>query len=462
MNKATSVLLAAVLVSASTLATAEVVSVERYQVEVTPSDYVPYSGAFAQRFPGGFGPGLGSGLAFVGRTSAGALQFLALTDRGPNGDAPKVVAGDGSKSASKIFPSPDFVPTWMLVTVQDGKAVASERVYIHDSQGPITGLPLAKGLIGSTNEVALDDQLNTIRVNLRNGMDSEGIVSDGKGGFWICDEYGPFIAHLDSSGKILKKYGPQPLAGEESVAGGLPNIVKWRQPNRGFEGIARTPNGKIYAAVQSTLNIEGETKNSAQFIRLVELDPATGKTRMLAYPHDVSAYKRSKDAKIGDLVAVDDNSLLIVEQGKGKGKKMRNLVYRIDLSGATDLSGKEINGRALEYADRDALAAAGVRMLSKSLLVDLRKHGWEAEKAEGLVIVDERTIGLASDNDFGMDVKIIDPVDGVKKAKKYTTDGQGSLSFKGKSVDSRLEIEALQGVEANSQLWVMTFDKARF
>lgn len=460
MNKATWALLAATLTSTSIAA--DVVSVERYQVEVAPEHYVPYDGAFAQRFPGGFVPGLGSGLAFVGKKRDGALEFLALTDRGPNGDAPKVIGNDGKKSASKIFPSPEFVPTWMLVTVKDGKAVASDQVHISDSQGPITGLPLAKGLIGSTNEVALDDQLNTVSVSQRNGLDSEGIVSDGKGGFWICDEYGPFIAHLDSTGKILEKFGPQPLEGEQSVAGGLPNIVKWRQPNRGFEGIARTPNGKIYAAVQSTLNIEGETKNTAQFIRLVELDPATGKTRMFAYPHDVSAYKRSKDAKIGDLVAVDNDSLLIVEQGKGKGKKMRNLVYRIDLRGASDLTGKMINGKALEYADRAALATAGVDMLSKTPLVDLRKHGWEAEKAEGLVIVDERTIGLASDNDFGMDMKIIAPVDGVKKVKKYTTDGHGSLSFNGKSVDSQLEIKALQGVEANSQLWVMTFDKAQF
>ncbi len=152
-------------------------------------------------------------------------------------------------------------------------------------------------------------------------------------------------------------------------------------------------------------------------------------------------------------MAVDNDSLLIVEQGKDKDKTMRNLVYRINLGGASDLSGKEINGKALEYADRAGLETAGIQMLSKTRLVDLRKHGWEAEKAEGLVIVDERTIGLASDNDFGMDVKITAPADGVKKAKKYTTDGQGRLSFNGKPVASQLEIKALTGAQASSHLW---------
>ena len=44
--------------------------------------------------------------------------------------------------------------------------------------------------------------------------------------------------------------------------------------------------------------------------RLLELDPVTGITRMFAYPYDLDVYKKNSDAKIGDLVALDDQRLL--------------------------------------------------------------------------------------------------------------------------------------------------------
>lgn len=194
----------------------------------------------------------------------------------------------------------------MTIRVGNGKAEAIDAKPLHDAQGPISGLPLPEGLIGATNEIALSDTLQQLKSDQR-GLDTEGITPDGKGGYWLCDEYGPFVIHVDADGKILKKYGPQAEHGEQGVAGGLPNIVKWRQPNRGFEGITRMPDGRIIAAVQSTLDIDGKTKNSAQFTRLVSLDPATGKTEMYGYPIDVDVYKKAKDAKIGDIVALDNH-----------------------------------------------------------------------------------------------------------------------------------------------------------
>ena len=104
-----------------------------------------------------------------------------------------------------------------------------------------------------------------------NGLDTESIAVDSEGNFWTSDEYGPFIIKFDKNGKEFQRYEP---------GNGLPEILKYRQPNRGFEGLTISPSGKVFAAVQSGLNVNGETDSTAQFTRIVELDPKTGKTRI--------------------------------------------------------------------------------------------------------------------------------------------------------------------------------------
>ncbi len=148
----------------------------------------------------------------------------------------------------------------MNIRLQNGKAEATDARPLHDDKGNINGLPLQDGVIGSTNEVALSDTLKVLKGDNR-GLDTEGITPDGKGGYWLCDEYGPFLINVDQRGKILAIHGPQAIEGEKSIAGGLPNILKWRQPNRGFEGLTRMPDGRIIAAVQSTLDIDGKSKS---------------------------------------------------------------------------------------------------------------------------------------------------------------------------------------------------------
>ena len=42
------------------------------------------------------------------------------------------------------------------------------------------------------------------------GLDTEGIAVDKDGDFWLCDEYGPFIATRHTKdGRIIEKYGPK-------------------------------------------------------------------------------------------------------------------------------------------------------------------------------------------------------------------------------------------------------------
>ncbi|MDX6038709.1 esterase-like activity of phytase family protein [Scandinavium lactucae] len=420
---------------------------EHYVVSIPEGSHINYSGAFASAFPNGLPVGIGSGLLFTGK-QGDALTFATVTDRGPNADAPKI-----GQNEAKIFVTPDFAPQLLSIRVESGKAEATNVRPLHDDKGNINGLPLQSGMIGSTNEVALSDTLKTLTGDNR-GLDTEGITPDGKGGFWLCDEYGPFIVNVDGKGKIIAIHGPQALDGEKSIAGGLPNIIKWRQPNRGFEGITRMPDGRIIAAVQSTLDIDGKSKKKALFTRLVSFDPATGKTAMYGYPID-DVYDKNSDAKIGDIVALDDQHILLIEQGGDKNDVMRNNIYKVNLSQASDLSAFDKPGEYPEFDSADQLVKRGIQLASKTLAVDLRKLGWQQEKAEGLALIDSKTLAVANDNDFGVKTVMQQPVDG-KKLKDYRVNDQGKLTVDDKVVATTIGIKPLEKPEADSELWVVT------
>ncbi|MCS2160910.1 esterase-like activity of phytase family protein [Scandinavium sp. H11S7] len=419
---------------------------ERFVVSFPEGSHVNYSGAFSSAFANGLPVGIGSGLLFTGK-QGDALTFATVTDRGPNADSPSV-----GKNEAKIFVTPDFTPLLMSIRVENGKAEATHLRPLHDEKGNINGLPLQSGVIGSTNEVALSDTLKTLTGDNR-GLDTEGITPDGKGGFWLCDEYGPFMINVDGNGKIIAKHGPQALDGEKSIAGGLPNIIKWRQPNRGFEGITRMPDGRIIAAVQSTLDIDGKSKKKALFTRLVSFDPATGKTAMYGYPID-NVYSKNSDAKIGDIVALDNDHILLIEQGGDKDDVMRNNIYKVDLSQASDLAAFDKPGEYPEFDSADQLAKRGITLASKTLAVDLRKLGWKQEKAEGLALIDSKTLAVANDNDFGVKTVMQQPVEG-KKLKDYRVSGQGKLTVEDKVVATTIAVKPLEKPASDSELWVV-------
>lgn len=428
--------LAAMALSGSVMASD--VKVDKYEVKIPERSYYKYNGAYKKNFPNGFELGMGSGMTFKGVNKDGSVDFYVIGDRGPNANAPLVFNdATGTVSPSKFFPAPNYTPRYGTLRVNKDGANVIHVVAMKGQDGNyISGRPISAGKIGSTKEVPVSDWMSILKPD-DNGLDTEGIAIDPKdGNYWICDEYGPFIAKIDrKKGQIVEKYGP---------GMGLPEIIKHRFPNRGFEGIATTPNGKVYAAVQSILDLGMGSKEKSIFTRIVELDPETGKTRQFAYPLDTHVWKKTADAKIGDLHAINDHEFLIIEQGKDKHKKMYNVVYKINIADATDITGVMINGKLPEKAKDYEFHQHGIKLIEKALVVDLKKYGWEPSKAEGVTMVDDKTIAVISDNDFGMKAKTINPATkggkAVKKATSYEVDTKRNVYYNGNKVNTKFEI----------------------
>ncbi|MES1038293.1 esterase-like activity of phytase family protein [Peribacillus simplex] len=421
------------------------IDVKKYSVSVNSHLFAPAHDSVSDVFPYGFVGGFGSALAFKSYDKkTGEYEFYALTDRGPNGDAPTYLE-NGQASASKYFLSPAFKPQIGILKIKKGKAQINESIKLKNKNNSyITGLPIAPGKTGSSLEIPLLPTMEKLNYD-PNGMDPEGIAVDKQGDFWISDEYGPFIAKFSNKGQLVQKLQP---------GNGLPEILKYRIPNRGMEGLSISPSGKVFSSVQSILDINGET-NNALFTRIVVFDPKSNKTKMYAYPVNMSKFKKAMDLKIGDIFAVSDKQLLVIEQGKDINGEMRNVINLVDLTKATDLTNKKVNGKELETINDPAeLKKLNIQMASTKEILNLREHGWDMEKAEGLTLLpDRKTLAIVNDNDFGVAVS-------TDNGEKITDLSYDSLTKKwtldSKEIPTNVKFSANSPTERKNVVWLFT------
>lgn len=329
----------------------------------------------------------------------GSYRFVG--DRGPNADALNDPQAMGSTAI--VFPFPDYAPKVWQVRPENGALTVENFDFVKRPDGSgASGLPLPIGQ-GNTGEVAWADTNATVLSNDAWGLDSEGLTQDNEGNFWVCDEYGTSIWKLDAQFKVVQRFTPFPVENEDAP---LDTLLGRRRPNRGLEGITYTPNGKIYALIQSPANNpDVTTGNTSRIHRLIELDPSTGTMQTFVYVHDADLGQiRSRDWKIGDLAAVNNTEFLVLEHAERNGWNAKN-IYKFSLLGATPVSGNDFGGQTLEQLLNPAgLTANGIVPVQKEFFTDLLELGWERQhdKPEGLAIVDDSTIAVINDNDFGI------------------------------------------------------------
>ena len=132
---------------------------------------------------------------------------------------------------------------------------------------------------------------------------------------------------------------------------------------------------------------------------------------------------------------------------------MQNLIYMIDINGADEM----VNNGDLEYGKLKKL-----NPVKKELVLDLRKYGWDIEKAEGLTVLpDGKTIAVVNDNDFGIATKIEDPDHLDSEMEDYIYDGnKKEFTYKGKTAPKAKVIMTQNSKsERESKIWLFEMDK---
>lgn len=391
-------------------ATGQPVEVLRTDLHLEAAQRIAYPGTQPQtreEFPVGFPRAMGSGICFKGVVE-NQLEFWVLGDRGPNADAPEFDGREG-----KIFVVPGFTPAFGLLRIgRDGTVLRAVTDLSDQSGHRLSGLPLPDDALHGIPERALSEELKPIAPDPR-GIDPEAIACDGPN-LWISDEYGPIVAKIDpGTGRLIERRVP---------GDGLPAVWADRRVNRGMELLAYDrDSGHLWGALQSVIDAGSvnrdatsvPVRHAARFIRWLEIDPATPTVRQFAYPVDPAAYHRGDtgEAKLGDMTALGHGHFAVIEQGIDGDGRLAHYLFVVDASAATDIDRRggadlersSVLGRPYHGADWHTVAP-----LQKRLLLDLSRIGWTAEKAEGLALVDERTLALTNDNDYGVESALLD------------------------------------------------------
>lgn len=388
--------------------------------------------------------GLGSGLTVLpeglhfgksGRQQpAGTVvQFLAISDRGPNVNGPKVASGD-ALVPSKIFAAPEYAPRFGVIACSGGKYAVQSEVKLRSAGGAsLGGLPPAKllslpglrPLAGEVLEESLTPDLRRI-APAGDGVDPEGIAIARDGSLWIVDEYGPSLIHLSAKGKVLHRWYP----GE-----GLPLWLRTMQPNRGFEGIAILPgSGDIVVSMQSPR--VAPSGGGFGFIDLLRFNPEGEYLGHYRWSLQMKSPADFAEVKIGDIAAVSPDALIAI-----RAFRSSVTVERIEglkpFSLREPASGKEQEGEFKE--------------VSSHTLVNLTGLGWKKDKTEGLTILpDGRTVVVMNDDDFAVKGEL------DLKADQMILRGDGMLQTE-HPVTVKVKVKSKS---TGPELWFIEFEKS--
>ena len=346
------------------------------------------AGAPANCVPKAIFGGFGSDLTYTGHDNV----FISAPDRGPF---------DGLTDTPYL----DRVH-FLHITTDVGSPFPNVHTLLLDTR--FLRNESGETFVGAAGAFDISNSFATLR------LDPEGIRVGPEGTFYISDEYGPYVFEFNRQGHLIRRLNvPSTFAianPSSDPNAELTGNSSGRQANRGMEGLAITPDGKyLYGLMQDALIQDhglnpGTTDRLGLNNRILKIDLMTGETH--EYVYVLEAINRGQGAN--ELLAINDHEFLVVERDNRSNLQTppqaptRKKIYKIDLIGATDVSG-------IASLPAGALRV-GTVPVSKTLFIDLLDPAFNLvstipEKIEGLAwgpdLEDGRhLLYVISDNDL--------------------------------------------------------------
>ena len=219
---------------------------------------------------------------------------------------------------------------------------------VDSGTGEIANFRILQTLIFRKGSNALDGYSPAEAGPLGLAFDPEGIVVHPlTGHLVISDEYGPSLLEINRAGQLVRRYELPANVLPRNAMTGIVNHANdsgntaGKRTNRGFEGLAISPDGRtVFAMLQSAMLDEGGSNGAVN--RIVAFDTRTARPiAQYAYRMEGSSQGRG----ISALVALSDDEFLVLERNnRGLGVDANQAtpnkkVFRVSLHGATDVTG---------------------------------------------------------------------------------------------------------------------------
>jgi hypothetical protein len=233
---------------------------------------------------------------------------------------------------------------------------------------------------------------------------------------------GTFMARLIP----LENYFPRNPTTSEIDFREAADRTEGREDNRGFEGVALSPDGKtLYAILQSALTQDGGKDAGATRLLVFDAFSGTPKSEYAVRFTDPASLPeagkklKTKNLVFSDLLCLPDGRLLALERdnrGQDGSTKPKVAIFKsvcvLDLTSATDLLSlpdKPYSLRKTNPKFKPLNATQPIEYVKKNLLFDFRDLdlpsqglAWDQlpEKWEGLALLNNNRLLVINDNDF--------------------------------------------------------------
>jgi glycerophosphoryl diester phosphodiesterase len=289
----------------------------------------PPSGALATPANGRTGPFPGQVVpGFSGVVEIGDGTFWAMPDNG---------FGTKANSADFLLRLYRVTPDWETAEGGAGQIQVGDFISLRD---PDRRIPFP-----------IVHEATPERLLTGADLDIESVVRGRDGSFWIGDEFGPFLLHVDATGKVLAP----PVEFPDGRSPGHPLLVPGEPTrvgnSRGFEAMGSSRDGTfLYPIVEGAFTDDPVRRRRYVYEFDTTRNRYTGKTWQ---------YETDTDANvIGDAFTVRHGRMLVLERDNFDGAAaVTKRIYEIDLR-RTDRDGfveKELVVDLLDIANPDLI-----------------------------------------------------------------------------------------------------------